>query len=190
MKIISLEHSYLVYGQVTESGTPVENATVYATGTASTDYTTTDASGNYVLDLQNVADANGDTITIRANYSGYNTDSSFTLDISGTAEEVNIALDKPEPSDSVGVQDSLVGIADKIESLSDTMGVGDGSTLGTEADKTGFLDNGEVIAVWDDTNYKWIAHLQGTTINQNQAINKWDVGYTRIVDDKTWNQAS
>lgn len=65
---------------------------------------------------------------------------------------------------------------------------GDGSTLGTEADKADFLDAGEVISVWDDTNYKWIAHLQGTTINENQAIDLWDVCYTRIYDTETWNQ--
>ena len=89
---MTLELSYLVYGEVTLDAFAVNNASVYATGTEGTIKTTTDNNGRYILDLKTVADSDGDTITVRANYSGHNTSTSFTLDISGLAEEKDIAL--------------------------------------------------------------------------------------------------
>ena len=66
---------------------------------------------------------------------------------------------------------------------------GTSSTLGQEADDMS-LSNGYRISVWDDTNYIWIPHFQGIPINENVAIDKWNVCSTRISTDRTWNQAS
>ena len=65
---------------------------------------------------------------------------------------------------------------------------GDGGTLGAEADAMS-MASGYFIAVWDNSTYKWIFHIQGTSINTNQAIEIWDVCVTKISEDRTWDQS-
>jgi len=64
-----------------------------------------------------------------------------------------------------------------------------GSTLGNEADGMCLAD-GSRISVWNQTIYDFVPHFQGTPINNNVAINKWDVCLTKIISDRTWNHAS
>jgi len=66
---------------------------------------------------------------------------------------------------------------------------GDSSTLGTEADE--FLETGEIIALWNETNYNWDFHQQGVDFNSNKQIHLWDVCYTRITSasDEVWDQS-
>jgi hypothetical protein len=61
------------------------------------------------------------------------------------------------------------------------------STLGAEADAMS-MSNGEFIGVWNTTSYSWQWHIQGFNLNNNVAINKWDVVLTKITADRTWNQ--
>jgi len=45
------------------------------------------------------------------------------------------------------------------------------SDLGTEADAMSMI-NGELISIWDDDNYIWIHHIQGTTYNTDEALSQ------------------
>ena len=62
------------------------------------------------------------------------------------------------------------------------------SDLGTEADAMS-MANGYFIALWNETNYDWDFHFQGTTINTGTDIHQYDVCVTKISTDRTWNQA-
>jgi hypothetical protein len=62
------------------------------------------------------------------------------------------------------------------------------STLGAEADAMS-MATGEFIGVWNQTDYSFKWHIQGTPIGTNFAVNEWDVVLTKIINDRTWNQA-
>jgi len=66
---------------------------------------------------------------------------------------------------------------------------GDGSTLGQEADDMS-LDNGERIAIWNQTTYIFVPHFQGTPINSGKSLDLWSICVTKISEDRTWNHAT
>jgi len=87
---MALEHPYIIYGNVANGGA-ISGATVYAQGAAGTVTTTTDINGQYILDIQAACNLNGETVDVWAiSPTGMREDTSFTLDLSGAAELVNL----------------------------------------------------------------------------------------------------
>jgi len=94
---LSLPVPYIVYGYIydTDGSTPLVGYTVTAesltNGGTTTD--TTDASGKYDLDLQDISNCeDGDSIRISISYHGHNNTSSFTLDLGSGFKNINITV--------------------------------------------------------------------------------------------------
>ena len=99
---------YPIFGTITDGGSPVNNANVYAVDTTtpgSTGNTTSNSDGKYNIDLQNIANTNGDNIKVYACDSGKTKQNIFALDISGAAEQVNLALDSTSITEIMAIND-------------------------------------------------------------------------------------
>jgi len=95
---MSLLNPFPVYGVIQDStGTPIVGAIVEArdlTSYIGTGTTTTIADGYYQIDIQYVASADGNTIEITCTHNSESNSDSFTLDVSGGFEEVDLQLQK------------------------------------------------------------------------------------------------
>jgi hypothetical protein len=92
---MSLNNPFPVFGIVTENSLPVDLALIFIKDTTNGSNiltTSTNNEGMYIIDIQDIADNNGDEIKIWASKNGKHAESTFTLDISGPAEEQNLGL--------------------------------------------------------------------------------------------------
>ena len=94
---MTLPVPYFVYGNVTDSNNSnIESATVYASGnsSATSGATTTNADGNYQINLQDCS-SDGDTIKVIATSGAYSKSDTFTLTLGNPPEQIDLQLPTP-----------------------------------------------------------------------------------------------
>jgi len=90
---MALANDYLVWGHVSDSASAaVVGATVQVTGAAGSVSTTTIANGFYQINIKNACNTDGETVTVEGSYGVAAGSETFTLDISGAAEGVDLQL--------------------------------------------------------------------------------------------------
>lgn len=104
---MTLPNPFPFYGDITTGGSPTSGAKVYVKDLDNDEGTvnaTTDASGKYILDISSVV-TNGNTVHVWCLGSGKYKDTSFTLDISGAATKVDLALETTTATEIMGLND-------------------------------------------------------------------------------------
>lgn len=141
---MTLNSPYYVYGTITDAGAPVNGASVYVqdtTGVSSILNILTNAQGKYMIDLKSIAN-NGDTIKTWSFSGGKYNDDSFTLNVFGPHQIIDLAIGYPSLTDTFSIIDShlkdasgvftdtfniIDSLSDLFESpLSDSLGMTDG----------------------------------------------------------------
>lgn len=169
---MSLDNPYLVFGRITKDGLAVDNAIISVKDLTIGSVilqTTTNASGDYLIDIAEIA-TNGDLIKVWCFKDGVIDQDTFTLNISGPGEEVNINMTQlehpylifgqttvgpiPEPDVTIYVQDITLG-SEIVTTISDS----NGNYL---IDISGFCADGDTIKVWCyhyGTNYDYMEFI-------------------------------